>query len=45
MNATVNLTNEQVINDLISPQDQAFTLPEGIVADGTDLVPTVQYLM
>ncbi|MEX3973748.1 hypothetical protein [Paraburkholderia caribensis] len=45
MNATIKLDSEQTINDLIAPQHKEFTLPEGIVADGADLIPTVQYLM
>ena len=45
MNTTVNLNSEQTVNALISPQQEEFILPEGIVADGADLIPTVQYLM
>ncbi|WP_162600695.1 hypothetical protein [Paraburkholderia sp. C35] len=45
MNTTVQLNAEQSINDLIVPQHASFTLPEGIVADGMDLVPTVQDLI
>ena len=45
MNTTVQPNTDQVINDLIAPAQVTFTLPEGIVAEGTDLVPTVQYLM
>jgi hypothetical protein len=45
MNAIEKSNQEQLINELIAPQDQAFTLPDGIVVDGTDFVPTVQYLM
>ncbi|CAD6531906.1 hypothetical protein [Paraburkholderia metrosideri] len=45
MNATVKLNSEQTVNALIAPQQEEFVLPEGIVADGADLVPTVQYLM
>jgi hypothetical protein len=45
MNFIEQSNHEQHINELIAPQDQAFNLPEGIVVDGTDFVPTVQYLM
>jgi hypothetical protein len=44
MNTTVKPDTEQTINDLIAPQKE-FSLPEGIVVDGADLIPTVQYLM
>ncbi|MDR7006208.1 hypothetical protein [Paraburkholderia strydomiana] len=45
MSTTTKLASEHTINDLIAPQQKEFTLPEGIVADGADLIPTVQYLM
>jgi hypothetical protein len=45
VNTTVQPDTDQAINDLIAPRQATFTLPEGIVAEGTDLVPTVQYLM
>jgi hypothetical protein len=45
MNTTFNLESEQTVNALIAPQQKEFCLPEGIVADGADLVPTVQYLL
>ncbi|MFL9991242.1 hypothetical protein PQR34_07040 [Paraburkholderia sediminicola] len=35
----------QSINALIGKQKEGFKVPEGIVVDGTDLVPTVQHLM
>jgi hypothetical protein len=45
MNATFTTESEQTINELITPQKNEFAVPEGVVADGADLVPTVQYLM
>jgi hypothetical protein len=38
-------TTTQGINALIGTQKESFKVPEGIVIDGADLVPTVQYLM
>lgn len=46
MNTTTKLVSEQTVNALIvAPRQEEFVLPEGIVADGADLIPTVQYLM
>jgi hypothetical protein len=45
MNKTINMDSERTINTLIAPRQEEFVVPEGIVADGADLVPTVQYLM
>jgi hypothetical protein len=45
MNTTINMDCEQTVNALIAPRQDEFVLPEGIVADGADLIPTVQYLM
>ena len=45
MNTTINMESQQIVNALIAPRKDEFVLPEGIVADGADLVPTVQYLM
>ena len=38
-------TTTQSINALIGKQKEDFKVPEGIVVDGADLVPTVQHLM
>lgn len=45
MSTTAQPGNDQIINDLITPQQATFTLPEGIVVEGMDLVPTVQYMI
>ncbi|MGF7131483.1 hypothetical protein P3T40_002965 [Paraburkholderia sp. EB58] len=35
----------QSINALIGKHKEGFKVPDGIVVDGADLVPTVQYLL
>ncbi|MFM0228019.1 hypothetical protein [Paraburkholderia dipogonis] len=38
-------SSAQGINALITTQEEGFKVPADIVTDGSDLVPTLQYLL
>ncbi|MFM0015898.1 hypothetical protein PQR46_35705 [Paraburkholderia sediminicola] len=41
----LDTSTSQSINTLITTQEEGFKVPADIVTDGSDLVPTLQYLL